>query len=180
MAYSMEGRQLWEKKEEYYTVCRELLRMLLQNGDWSKKTVEVKPEDRWNILVNALVKDVLELLMPVGKDGKKRTNGVDKKGSYAMFVLRLIAPELRRNAKKNNIDQMRFFGVTLTAEDLEIESKREQMEDEAELFESSSFTPEEPAKPEYSDDQLDQMAPPEEECTFSISEDIDYSQCPDC
>lgn len=179
MAYTMEGRQLWEKKEEYYTVCREILRMLIQTGDWSKKQIELSDEDRWNVLVNALVQDALELKLGFTKDGKPITNGVDKKGSYAMFVLKLISPEIRRNSQKNNIDTMRFFGLNLTAEDLEIELELEQLEDEKELFESSSVSPEFDA-PVLTNDDLIEMAPPKDEVNFTVSDDIDYSQCPDC
>ena len=146
MAYTMEGRQLWEKKEEYYEACRQLLQMFVEGGDWSKKPVKVTKEERWEVLVNQLVRTALEL-------GIK--NDIDKKGSFAMFILKLIAPELRRNAKKNSVDQERFFGVNITEEELRIEAEQEWIDDEEELYESSSdYVDEEPV---FTEEDLAEM-----------------------
>ena len=168
IAYLMEGRQLWEKKAEYHDACRTLLKMLCASGDWSGKKGIETIEDRWDVLVNILVRDALELNLPPTKKkdetGKEvtvpGTNGVDKKGSYAMFVLKLVAPELRANVKKNRVDVARFFGVTCSIEDLMIDIDMERAEDDEELFESTPIIEanEEPeAPPPMSEEELSQI-----------------------
>lgn len=135
MAYSMEGRQLWEKKEEYYDVCRKLLQMLLEAGDWTnKKAANYKPgfeftmEHRWELLVDNLVQDALEL---------RNESKLEKKGSYAMFILKLVAPELLERAERNNID-FECFSLEVAAMDNIIANiDREFVEDELELFEAT-------------------------------------------
>jgi hypothetical protein len=148
MAYSMEGRALWEKKEEYYGTCRELLRMFLESGDWVNKYAKSYPvgyefsmEERWDIMVNAIVKDALELVA---------SNNVDKRGSYAMFCLRVVAPELRQNAKKNRVDMARFFGISVDMDDLKIDVDVENAEAENEaLFETAPKQEEPEFDPDY-------------------------------
>lgn len=151
MAYNMDGGNLQEKKDEYVDVCRKLLMMLAESGDWSSKK-GVTEKDRWDVVVNNLVIDALELW--------NSGNGLDKKkGSYAMFCLKLVAPELRENAKKNRVDVTRFFGVSIPIEDVMAEIELDRIEDEMELFEA---TPDQPDvsfgmpddAPEYTDEEL--------------------------
>lgn len=136
MAYSMEGTNLYEKKEEYYGICRELLRMFLESGDWVNKYAKSFPEgyeftltERWTIMANAVIMDALEL---------RKGNGLDKnKGSYAMFCLKLFAPELRKNVKENRVDVARFFLITMDINDLLRDIDEERKEDLEELMETA-------------------------------------------
>lgn len=175
MAYQMEGTNLIEKKEEYYDTCRELLRMFLESGNWVNQYAKSFPEgyefsieERWTIMVNAVIMDALEL---------KAGNGLDKnKGSYAMFCLRLFAPEIRKNVKENRVDMARFFLITMRIEDLMADIEDERREDQEELMEKA---PEQVEKPEpqqeeppmddgYMEYLMSQCPPPEEECVGII------------
>ena len=158
MAYSMEGTNLYEKKEEYYGTCRELLRMFLESGDWVNKYAKSFPEgyefnlsERWTIMANAVIMDALEL---------RKSNGLDgNKGSYAMFCLRLFASELRRNVKENCVDKRRFFLITMIDE-LMLEIDEERKEDLDELMETAPYQVQEPEHeeaPPMSDDELVQI-----------------------
>lgn len=168
MAYSMEGRQLWEKKEEYYAACRKLLWMLLESGDWEHKIARnygkgyvFTMEHRWALLVDNLVKFVLEL---------DRENDIDKKGSLAMFVLRLVAPDVNNNVDRNGVGNERF-SVDGAMMDSIIESVNEDIvEDELELFE---------ATPVRSSDEPPFNMPPEEDTGFSICPDDLPDEIPD-
>jgi hypothetical protein len=185
MAYSMEGSNLFEKKEEYYGTCRELLRMFLESGDWVNKYAKSFPEgyefelrERWIIMVNAVVIDALEL---------NGSNGLDKnKGSYAMFCLRLFASDLLANTRKNGVDKDRFFLITMHIAELLLDLDRERQEDEDELFEKAPnpVEEEEPLPPEIPDDDeqlMDLLAncPNDDEVRFSICPDELPDNLPD-
>lgn len=175
MSYIMEGTNLFEKKEEYFDTCRELLRMFLESGDWVNKYAKSFPtgyefslKERWTIMVNAVVKDALELANKNGLDSNK--------GSYAMFCLRLFAPEIRKNIKENRVDMARFFLLTVDIDDLLREIDEEQQEDLDELMERVPETEqhepvcEEPQEeePPMDDDYMaflmDQMPDEDTEC----------------
>lgn len=156
MAYSMEGRQLWEKKEEYYDVCRELLRMLLNAGEWKNKSnyapdFQFTAEIRWELLVDNLLQDALEL---------QYESKLEKKGSYAMFVLRLISPDLLKRAERNNVSAERFSMDGAMMDNIIATIDKETVEDELELFEAT------PVHPTGAPDEYDSS-----EGTFSISSD---------
>lgn len=119
MSYSMEGATLAEKRAEYIEVCRELIRMFLDSGDWEHKVSGNFPKgfvfDRdvqWKITVNYLVRDALEL---------EKGNGIKSeklKGQYAIFVLKLFAKELIENVRKSKIGPEDFsvsHGIVETA-----------------------------------------------------------------
>lgn len=178
MAYSMEGTNLYEKKEEYYGTCRELLRMFLESGDWVNKYAKSFPEgyefsleERWTIMVNAVIADALEL---------RKGNGLDKnKGSYAMFCLRLFAPELRKNVSENRVDKARFFLLTMSIDDLLRDIDEERMEDLEELMETAPEPVEEIPEPQYEEPPMDegyieyllsQCPPPEDDECIGIIE----------
>ena len=166
MAYSMEGRQLWEKKEEYYGACRELIKMFLESGNWVNKYAKSYPvgyefttEERWAITVNAVVRDALELT---------GNNGVDKKGSYAMFCLRLFATDLLENVKKNRVDKARFFTSGFDFDDILSDLYFESAQEKLDLFENA------PAREESGDDEPEQLTDAEiEEIIASLPEDDD-------
>ena len=136
MAYSMEGQALWEKKEEYYSVCRELIQMFLVSGNWVNQYAKSYPvgyefsiEERRMITVNAVVRDALEI---TGK------NGLDKnKGSYAMFCLKIFANDLLLNLKKNRVDKTRFFESELDMDDIVFGLELDKAEETIELFEKA-------------------------------------------
>lgn len=135
MAYSMEGRALWEKKEEYYGTCRELIKMFLESGDWVNKYAKSFPEgyeftmaERWTITVNAVIRDALEL------NGR---NGVDKKGSYAMFCLKVFANDVIANLKKNRVDNARFLLSDAYMNDIIADLDFERAQEVLELFEDA-------------------------------------------
>lgn len=135
MAYSMEGRTLWEKKEEYYDTCRELIQMFLESGDWVNKYAKSFPEgyefsleERWTITVNAVIRDALEL---------NGGNGVDKKGSYAMFCLRVFASDILANLKKNRVDNARFLLSDAYMDDIIADLDFEKAQETLELFENA-------------------------------------------
>jgi hypothetical protein len=133
MAYSMEGRQLWEKKEEYYDVCRELLRMLLDAGEWKNKSnyapdFQFTAEIKWDILVDNLLQDALEL---------QYESKLEKKGSYALFVLKLIAPDLLKRAERNKVSTERFSMDGAMMDNIIANIDKETVEDELELFEAT-------------------------------------------
>lgn len=166
MAYSMEGSNLFEKKEEYYGTCRELLRMFLESGDWVNKYAKSFPigyefaqEERWTIMVNAVVSDALEL---------NGSNGLDKnKGSYAMFCLRLFAPELRASLKVNRVDETRFFLISMDMNDLMIDIDTERKEDEDELFEKAPISKEsDDDDVPFTQEYIDSLTPPDEDTPF--------------
>ena len=172
MAYSMEGRQLWEKKEEYYGVCRELIQMFLASGNWVNeyaksfaKGYEFSMAERWTITVNAVIRDALELA---------GNNGVDKKGSYAMFCLRVFAPEVLQNLKKNRLDNTRFLVHEGIMDELLEEMDFEKAKETLELFEDApeeaSETPED-MPPMSEEDLLDMIAQSEEGWIPPMDED---------
>lgn len=138
MAYVMEGRQLWEKKEEYYEVCRKLLWMLLEAGDWTKPKGNYEPEfeftmeHRWELLVDNLVQDALEL---------RFESKLEKKGSYAMFIFKLIAPDLLKRAERSKVDFECFSLEIATMDNIIANIDKEFVEEELELFEAAPVQP---------------------------------------
>ena len=137
MVYSMEGRQLWEKKEEYYGVCRDLILMFLKSGNWINQYAKSYPvgyefsmEERWAITANAVICDALEL--------NAKNNWVEKKGGYAMFILKIFAGNIVENLRKNRVDNARFLlsdsMMKEIFENIEIEKATEDIE----LFEGAS------------------------------------------
>lgn len=135
MAYSMEGRTLWEKKEEYYGTCRELIKMFLESGNWVNKFAKSFPEgykftmaERWTITANAVIRDALEL---------NGGNGVDKKGSYAMFCLKVFANDIIANLKKNRVDNARFLLSDAYMNDIVEDLDFERAQEVLELFEDA-------------------------------------------
>ena len=174
MSYSMEGRLLSEKKEEYYGTCRELIKMFLESGEWSNQYSPAFPvgyvytmEERWIITVNAIIRDALELT---------GNNNVDKKGSYAMFCLKLFATELIDNLKKNRVGNARFLLSDEITEKISDEIAFETAKEELELFEDAPKIEESEESeeiPPLSDDDLmeilasipdDNWIPPMEDC----------------
>lgn len=184
MAYSMEGSNLFEKKEEYYGTCRELLRMFLESGDWINKYAKSFPEgyefslrERWIIMVNFIVTDALEL---------NGSNGLDKnKGSYAMFCLRLFASDLLANTRKNGVDKARFFLITMNIDELLLDIDRERQEDEDELSERAPESEDEEEVPSEEPTNEEQylmdllVSCPPEENTGSICPDNLPDNIPD-
>ena len=171
MAYSMEGRTLWEKKEEYYDTCRELIGLFLKSGEWVNRYGKSYPigyefsmKERWMITVNAVIKDALEL---------EGDNGVEKKGSYAMFCLRVFAKDLLVNVKKNWVDTARFFVSDVpTMDDIVEDLDFEKAEEDVVLFDEAPVTeeaPEEdfeepPMNADYLEFIMSQCPPDEDEC----------------
>ena len=156
MAYSMEGRALWEKKEEYYDTCHELIQMFLESGNWVNQYAKSYPigyefsmEERWTITVNAVVRDALEM---------SGNNGLDKnKGSYGMFCLRLFAKELLANIAKNRVDVARFFSDAISMNDIVADLDFEKAEEDIKLFEDAPVqieTEETEEIPPMSDEEL--------------------------
>lgn len=146
MAYSMEGRALWEKKEEYYGTCRELIQMFLKSGNWVNeyaksfaKGYEFTMAERWTITVNAVIRDALEL---------NGGNGVDKKGSYAMFCLKVFANDVMVNLKKNRVDNARFLLSDEFMEDIVADLDFENAKETLELFESAPVQEKAPVQEE--------------------------------
>ena len=175
MSYSMEGRTLWEKKEEYYGTCRDLIKMFLESGNWVNQYAksfpvgyEFKPEERWTIAANAIVSDALELA---------GSNGVDKKGSYAMFCLKVFAEDIVKNLKENRVGNARFLlsddFMEEIAADLDFEAAQETLE----LFEAVPVQEEQPEEPQeepqmddgYLEYLMSQMPPEEDECVGGIN-----------
>jgi hypothetical protein len=162
-AYRMEGVTLTEKKAEYITVCRDILNMFLASSEWVNKYNKARPEgyvftmaEKQAILANYIIRDALELA--------NRGNGLDsKKGSYAMFCLKLFAKEIRENIAANPVDKDRFGTDTsaLMADAL-LEMELDDLEDDLELFEvvpSVQETSEDiPALPEMTDEELQRLA----------------------
>lgn len=162
-AYRMEGVTLTEKKAEYTTVCRDILNMFLASSEWVNKYNKARPEgyvftmaEKQAILANYIIRDALELA--------NRGNGLDsKKGSYAMFCLKLFAKEIRENIAANPVDKDRFGTDTsaLMADAL-LEMELDDLEDDLELFEvvpSVQETVEDiPALPEMTDEELQRLA----------------------
>jgi hypothetical protein len=180
MAYSMEGRALWEKKEEYYGVCRQLIRMFLESGDWVNKFAKSYPvgyefsmEERWQFAVNAVIKDALELNLGLNKDGTAKTNGVEKKGSYALFCMKVFAPELLSNVLTNGYDKHRFYTADETPEmeDIVANIDFEKAEETMELFDAAPVSKNEPEEPPFDYNQL----PPED-----VYGDISVDDLPEC
>jgi len=83
---------------------------------------------------------------------------MDNKGTYAMFVLKLIAHDLRERNVSNGVSVSRFFGVSETlADDLMKELDTDRNEDDEELLIETS--------PEEDDDVPPEMIP-QEECAM--------------
>ena len=169
MAYSMEGRALWEKKEEYYGTCRELIGLFLKSGEWTNRYGKSYPigyefsmKERWMITVNAVIKDALEL---------EGDNGVEKKGSYAMFCLRVFAKDLLANVKKNWVDKARFFVSDVpTMDDIVEDLDFEEAEEDVVLFDEAPVAEEAPEEdfeePPMNEDYLEfitSLCPPDED-----------------
>lgn len=162
-SYRMDGVTLTEKKAEYITVCRDILNMFLASSEWVNKYNKERPEgyvftmaEKQAILANYIIRDALELA--------NRGNGLDsKKGSYAMFCLKLFAKEIRENIAANPVDKDRFGTDTsaLMADAL-LEMELDDLEDDLELFEvvPSVQEPSEdiPALPEMTDEELQRLA----------------------
>ena len=179
MAYSMEGRALWEKKEEYYDVCRQLIRMFLESGDWVNKYATSYPvgyefsmEERWQFAVNAVIKDALELNLGLNKDGTPKANDVEKKGSYALFCMKVFALDLLNNVLKNGYDKHRFYTADETPEmeDIAANIEFEKAEETMELFDTAPVSEDEPEEAPFDYDQI----PPEEPF------EIDVNDLPEC
>ena len=135
-SYRMEGRTLWEKKEEYVGVCREIFKALITSTEWINKHSPEREigykftlEEKKAILSNYLIRDALELLQGNGLD----TN----KGSYAMFCLKLFAKEAMANLAKNGFN-WNDFSVTGLPADFRNEINEEQLEDDIELYATES------------------------------------------
>ena len=175
MAYSMEGSALWEKKEEYYDVCRQLIRMFLESGDWVNQYAKSYPvgyefsmKERWQIAVNSVIKDALEINLGLNKDGTPKTNGVDKKGSYALFCMRVFAPDLLSNVQANRYDKHRFYtdDVTPEMDDIVANIDFEKAEETMELFDAAPVSKDEQEEAPFDFNQLppeDVYEPSEEE-----------------
>lgn len=170
MAYSMEGETLAEKRDEYILVCRSLLQMFLASGDWTNKYAKSYPigyvwsnEERWQIAVNAIVKDALELGCTNKLTGKV-------KGKYGLFVLKLFAEELAENVRKSPIGPEDFSVYHGIVETVREDYLADDAEDKLVLFEQPDPSAE-PAK-------VDENSIPDEEVIPDVIPDNFYGAPP--
>ena len=166
MTYTMEGAELWEKREEYYGVCRELVRMYLKSGNWVNQHAKSFPvgyefseTERWQIAVNAIVKDALD----PSEKGK-----IDNQGRYAMFCLRVFADDLLNNFSKYEMDDNVFIGSKELIESICLDIDVEAAEEREALFEDAPVNTDVDEEPPF---DFEQVAP-EENCWEISPEDI--------
>jgi hypothetical protein len=145
--------------------------LFLKSGEWINRYGKSYPigyefsmKERWMITVNAVIKDALEL---------EGDNGVEKKGSYAMFCLRVFAKDLLANVKKNWVDKARFFVSDVpTMDDIVEDLDFENAEEDSVLFDETPVAeeaPEEdfeepPMNADYIEFIMSQCPPDEDEC----------------
>lgn len=131
-SYRMDGRTLWEKKQEYAAVCRDILNLLISGGEWVNVYSDERPvgyvfteDEKRTILANYVIRDSLELI---------RGNGLKQnKGSYAMFCLKLFAREARENLAKNNRTNTALC-ANIDMTDIYANATEDNLEDDLELF----------------------------------------------
>lgn len=130
--YRMDGKTLFDRKEEYVNVCRDILKLFLASAKWiANFESDERPvgyvfteEEKWACLSNYVIRDGLEMHAKGG-------NGLPwGKGSYVMFCLRLFAKEALANVEKNGYDKYDFSpdGIPELTIDMEIDDIEEDIE----------------------------------------------------
>ena len=123
LEFRMTGDNLTAKREEYLKVVREMLYTQATSAKWIGNDGHVFTDaEKKASVVNVLVYDALNM------SGKGNGIDDDKKGSYAIFVLKVFAKEILWCLERNHADANLFNIKYATATDLEIEESAEAIE----------------------------------------------------
>ena len=121
LEFRMEGENLTVKRAEYYKTVRDILYGFAKIGEWKSDGHVFNIKERKASVVNTLVSNALDAT----------ANGIDpeKRGSYAMFILKVFATELLWAVENNKADISLFNSDIVSADDVVVNDMVEEIDD---------------------------------------------------